>query len=50
MGHLRRDFHDLWKATSSAIAREALERIGRLYDIERQIAGQFRCGIGDPAG
>lgn len=39
--HLRRDFHhDVWKATGSTIARDALERIGRLYDIEREIAGQ----------
>lgn len=38
--HLRRDFHDVWKATGSAIAREALDRIGTLYDIERQITGQ----------
>jgi transposase len=38
--HLRRDFHDLWKATGSPIAREALERIGRLYDVEREIAGR----------
>lgn len=38
--HLRRDFHDVWKATGSALAKEALERIGALYDIERRIAGQ----------
>lgn len=38
--HLRRDFHDVWTATGSALAREALERIGALYDIERGIAGQ----------
>jgi transposase len=38
--HLRRDFHDVWKATSSPVAQEALQRIGRLYDIEREIAGQ----------
>ncbi len=37
--HLRRDFHDVWKATSSPIAREALDRIGALYDIERRITG-----------
>jgi len=35
--HLRRDFHDVWKATDSEIAREALGRIGALYDVERQI-------------
>jgi transposase len=38
--HLRRDFHDVWTATKSEIAREALERIGALYDIERDLAGQ----------
>lgn len=38
--HLRRDFHDVWETTKSEIAREALDRIGRLYDVERQIAGQ----------
>lgn len=38
--HLRRDFHDVWEATRSEIAREALDRIGKLYDVERQIAGQ----------
>jgi transposase len=37
--HLRRDFHDVWKGTSSPIAREALDRIGALYDIERTITG-----------
>lgn len=38
--HLRRDFHDVWSSTNSEIAREALDRIGALYDIERDIAGQ----------
>ena len=38
--HLRRDFHDVWKSTGSPIAREALDRIGALYDIEREINGQ----------
>ena len=38
--HLRRDFHDVWTGTKSEIAREALERIGALYDIERAITGQ----------
>jgi transposase len=37
--HWRRDFHDVWKATSSPIAHEALQRIGKLYDIEREING-----------
>jgi transposase len=39
-GHLRRDFHDFWASTKSEIAREALDRIGKLYDIERDINGQ----------
>lgn len=38
--HLRRDFHDEWDKTKSAIAREALDRIGALYDIEREISGR----------
>lgn len=38
--HLRRDFHDLWVSTRSPVAREALDRIGALYDIESRIAGQ----------
>lgn len=38
--HLRRDFHDVWTADKSQIAREALDRIGKLYDIERKIAGK----------
>ncbi len=38
--HLRRDFHDFWVSTKSDIAREALDRIGKLYDIERGINGQ----------
>ena len=38
--HLRRDFHDIWAATKSEIAREALDRIGALCDIEREITGQ----------
>jgi transposase len=40
--HLRRDFFDVHTATKSEIAREALDRIGDLYDIERQINGQSR--------
>ncbi len=36
----RRDFHDIWTSNKSEIACEALDRIGALYDIEREIAGQ----------
>ncbi len=35
-------FHDVWKATDSPIGREALERIGALYDIEAAINGRPR--------
>lgn len=38
--HWRRDFHDIWTSNKSEVAREALDRIGALYDIERDIAGQ----------
>ena len=38
--HLRRDFHDVWAATKSEIAREALDRIGKFYDIERAVSGK----------
>ncbi len=38
--HLRRDFHDVWETTKSEIAREALDRIGKLYDVERDITGR----------
>lgn len=38
--HLRRDFHDLWISGKSGIAREALDRIGAIYDVEKQIAGK----------
>lgn len=39
--HLRRDFHDIWTGTKSEIAKDALDRIGQLYDIEREIKGQL---------
>ena len=37
--HVRRGFLDEWAAHKSAIAKEALDRIGALFDIERTIAG-----------
>ena len=36
MAHARRKFFDLHQANQSPMAHEALQRIGRLYDIERQ--------------
>ena len=38
--HWRRDFHDIFTATKSELAKHALEEIGRLYDVERQINGR----------
>lgn len=38
--HVRRGFHDDYASRKSAIAKEALDRIGALFDIERTIAGQ----------
>jgi len=38
--HARRKFHDVHLATKSPLAAEALERIGRLFAIEREINGQ----------
>ena len=37
--HVRRKFFNVHAATGSAVAREALERIGALYEIERAIRG-----------
>lgn len=44
--HVRRKFFDVHQANGSAIAREALERIGALYAIEADIRGrppEARC-------
>jgi transposase len=38
--HVRRKFHDLYQAHRSPIAAEALERIGHLYGIEKEIRGR----------
>src|ERR1700720_637011 len=37
--HVRRKFFDVHAATASPIAKEALERIGKLYEIEKDIKG-----------
>ena len=39
--HVRRKFYDIAQATGSPIATEAIERIGVLYGIEREINGQL---------
>lgn len=39
--HVRRKFFDFHAATQSPIAKEALDRIGALYAIEKQIKGQL---------
>jgi transposase len=38
--HARRQFYDVHESNGSPIAKEALEKIGPLFDIERPIAGQ----------
>ena len=38
--HARRKFFDLFEATASPIAKEALDRIGALYGIESEIRGK----------
>jgi hypothetical protein len=38
--HARRAFYDLHKANASPVAAEALERIGKLYEIEAEIRGR----------
>lgn len=38
--HVRRGFFDEWASSKSTIAKEALDRIGALFDIERAIKGQ----------
>ena len=46
--HVRRYFFDEMKATDSPIAKEAVERIGALFDIERMIKGaepERRCEV-----
>lgn len=39
--HVRRKFFDLQEALKSEIAAQALQRIGALYDLEREIRGQL---------
>lgn len=39
--HARRKFFEIYESTSSPIAQEALERIGKLYKIEEQIRGKL---------
>jgi len=44
--HVRRKFYDIHAANGSAIAAEAIERIGLLYDIEREIrASPLMCDL-----
>lgn len=48
LAHVRRKFYDIQVAIGSAIATEAVHRIGALYDIEREIRGKpaaLRCQI-----
>ena len=38
--HVRRKFFDVHKSNGSPIAKEALDKIGELFEIERAIAGK----------
>jgi len=40
--HWRRKFYDFHQSTCSPIAKEALDRIGKIYDIERTISGKTK--------
>ena len=40
--HWRRKFYDFHQSTDSPIAKEALDRIGKLYDVERTINGKTK--------
>lgn len=37
--HARREFFEMWKASGSAAAKAAVERIGELYGIEAGLRG-----------
>jgi len=41
MAHARRYFFELHKAVKSPLAKEAVDRIDVLYDIEEHIPGKF---------
>jgi transposase len=38
--HVRRKFYDLQQAHASPLATEAVQRIGQLYDLKREIRGR----------
>jgi len=38
--HVRRKFFDIWQADKGPAAREVLDRIGKLYEIEEKIRGK----------
>ena len=40
LAHARRKFFDVWEATKSPIAEEAVRRIATLYEIEAEITGK----------
>jgi hypothetical protein len=40
--HSRRTFYDVHESTDSPIAKEALDRIGKLYNVERTISGKTK--------
>jgi hypothetical protein len=42
LAHWRRKFYDVHESTNSPIAKESLDRIGKLYDVERTISGKTK--------
>jgi transposase len=38
--HARRKFFDIWQSTKGPAAREVLDRIGRLYEVEEAVRGK----------
>jgi transposase len=47
--HVRRKFFDVHAATGSPIAKEALDRIGLLYAVEKTINGSPQSGANSSA-
>ena len=38
MAHVRRKFVDIYRSQASPIAEEAIQRIAKLYAVEKQVA------------
>jgi len=42
LGHWGRKFYDVHESTNAPITKEALDRIGKLYDVERTISDKTK--------